>query len=64
MINRLPDGKSCRHCVERVLDAQPSLITDGVQKGSHAVRQEGSEGQAPILYFPAPHSGWDDPEPA
>ncbi|MEZ6003477.1 MAG: hypothetical protein R3F33_04740 [Planctomycetota bacterium] len=57
VINRMPDGSSCRHCVERVLDAQPTLLPEG---GMH---QE--QNLAPILHFPRPsHTSWDDPEPA
>jgi len=61
VINRLPNGSSCRQCVERVLDAQPSLL----KSLPEGVRGPG-EGQpmAPILHFPSPHQHWDDPEPA
>ncbi len=58
VINRMPDGESCRHCVERVLDAQPSLLREETESDSS------SQAVAPILYFPNPNSSWDAPEPA
>jgi len=60
VINRMADGSSCRHCVERVLDAQPSLLSMDPEQLS----QNEDAAKAPILYFPAPNAGWDDPEPA
>ncbi len=62
VINRMPNGQSCKHCVERVLDAQPSLLTAGVLQA--AEEEAGERAQAPILYFPAPNHDWDEPEPA
>ncbi len=59
VINRMPNGQSCKHCVERVLDAQPSLLTDGMVESAQEERA-----QAPILYFPARQHDWDEPEPA
>ncbi|MCA9000631.1 MAG: hypothetical protein KDB61_01820 [Planctomycetes bacterium] len=61
VINRMPDGTSCKICVERVLDAQPSLLIN------EEAREPSEESRmAPILHFPTPqHVSWeDDPEPA
>ncbi len=62
VINRMPDGTSCKICVERVLDAQPSLLINEEAAAEAAEQRK----MAPILHFPTPQNDdWDDaPEPA
>ncbi len=61
VINRMSNGTSCKICVERVLDAQPSLLIN-----EDAAEAQAQHQMAPILHFPTPTTeGWDDaPEPA
>ncbi|MFT4649028.1 MAG: hypothetical protein ACI9X4_002262 [Glaciecola sp.] len=60
VINRMANGTSCKICVERVLDAQPSLLVN-----EEVTSESGPQHKmAPILHFPA-MGEWDDaPEPA
>lgn len=62
VINRMTDGTSCKICVDRVLDAQPSLLINE----DAAAEAKAERKMAPILHFPTPAGDdWDDaPEPA
>ncbi len=62
VINRMPNGTSCKSCVDRVLDAQPSLLINE----DAAAEAQAEQKMAPILHFPTPaRADWDDaPEPA
>jgi hypothetical protein len=65
VINRMANGTSCKICVERVLDAQPSLLVNEVSEETTS-EADSQRKMAPILYFPTSTMGeWDDtPEPA